>query len=125
MGKSIVRSELFWKRTHGLIRYNWIVKNNISRVSKYTPIELSNTMKIIDCDEVNGYYVILKEVENICKKLQSEQISQVSIFKSLFPSNALIDYLEKFHKNNLWVIIITTTPRLVWIRWNWKKNILN
>lgn len=121
MSKSLIASELFWKKTHWVTRYNWILKNNISKEYLYTPSNISNTLSFIDCSWKNGYYIAQKEVEDICHKLTKQNSHQTRILKNVFPTNALIEYLEKFHSENIGAIIISTTPRLVWLRWSGKR----
>lgn len=121
MSHALIRSELFWRKTHGLTRYSWILKNKISTTSSCSRNTITENIVSIDCGKLNWYHIAKNEVEQLCSFHKKNNNFQISILKNIFPSNAYIDYLETFQRNKIWAIIVWTTPRLVWVRGSGKR----
>lgn len=121
MSEALIRSELFWRSTHGIIRYEWIIKKGISSWENYWRKKINDTTTFIKASKWNWYHIARKEVERLSNYHKTNNSFQITILEDIFPTNAFIDYLERFHKNNIGALIIGTTPKLVWLRWSWKK----
>ncbi len=121
MSRSLVRAELFWKYTHWIIRYKWILANNIWNSINYSKEVINDYMTIYYCYNNNWYFISNSIVSQIINNFKEDNLFNVSILKNIFPTNVLIDYLEMFNNKNIWALIFWTTPKLVWLRESWKR----
>lgn len=122
MINAIVNAEMYWKYTHGIIRTKWILNNKLPNSSDFT-FKQDLFLNEYDCKNSNWYHCWYQIISNIINKLLVERGFNISIVKNIFPTTCFIDYLNEFQENNLWAILMWTTPKLVWIR-NWWKKIL-
>lgn len=122
MTDAIINAEMYWKYTHGIIRVKWIIDNKLPNKSNYT-FKKENFLDVYDCKNSNWYNCWYNIISNIIKKSLQKNDFNISIVKNIFPTTCFIDYLNQFEKENIWAILMWTTPKLVWVR-NWGKKIL-
>lgn len=121
MTKALLRSEMFGKDTHGIIRIPWIINKNIPNAYDIQESYITKNITIVDCTQSNGYVCAQKEIEKSIRYLQTHKQWRLSILKNIFPTNVLIDYLEQLYFHRMGAIICTTTPYLVWCEWSGDK----